>query len=196
MAYVKAGEVVVGMDEVGRGAWAGPVVAGAVILPPRLVIDGLRDSKLVAAARRRELDREIRRRALAVGLGWVAAAEVDAHGLSWAVHQSGLRALTDLGVDFDRVILDGKHNYLSATHSSVALVKADQLVTPVAAGSIVAKVARDRYMEMLARRHQEYGFDQHKGYGTKAHQEALTRLGVCDVHRRSFRPVQLLLEET
>jgi ribonuclease HII len=135
---------------------------------------------------RRRLDREIRRQALAVGLGWVSAAEVDREGLSWAVKQSGLRALAALDRAFELVILDGNHNYLAAEHPSMTLVKADQLVTPVAAGSVVAKVARDRYMEGLARRYPGYGLEQHKGYGTRIHAEAVALLGTCDVHRRSW----------
>ncbi len=189
MSYVEAGEIVVGIDEVGRGAWAGPVVAAAVILPPHLAIDGLRDSKLLLPASRRELDREIRRQALAVGLGWVAAAEVDEHGLTWAVCHSGLRALANLSSKFDLVMLDGKHNYLAQAHRSVALVKADQLVVPVAAGSVVAKVARDRYLERLSCKFPGYGFELHKGYGTQSHIKALAGLGPCAAHRQSWRPL-------
>ncbi len=194
MSYLEASEVVVGIDEVGRGAWAGPVVAVAVILPPHLIVDGLRDSKLLSPLRRRALDRDIRRLALAVGLGWVSAAEVDEQGLSWAVRQSGLRALANLDASFDLAILDGKHNYLADTQRSITLVKADQLVAPVAAGSVVAKVARDRYLERLASRYPGYGFELHKGYGTLAHTQSLARLGPSFVHRRSYQPVQAALE--
>ena len=190
LSYVKAGDIIVGIDEVGRGAWAGPVVAGAVILPARLKIPGLRDSKLLSPARRRQLNYDIRRLATAIGIGWVSAAEVDAYGLSWAVHQSGLRALAELTVNFDLVVLDGKHNYLAtSTHRSITFVKADQLVMPVAAGSVIAKVARDRYLERLARKYPGYGFELHKGYGTRAHIEALASLGPCAVHRRTWQPL-------
>jgi ribonuclease HII len=188
LSYLDAGQVVAGVDEVGRGAWAGPVVAGAVILPPHSLIDGLNDSKLLTSKRRLELNRVIRRRALAVGLGWVSAAEVDAEGLTWAVQQSGLRALAALDTAFDLVMLDGKHNYLAGRHASQTLVKADQLVVPVAAGSVVAKVARDRYMEGLAKRYPGYAFDKHKGYGTKAHAAALAKRGPTDIHRRTWGP--------
>jgi ribonuclease HII len=188
LSYLDAGQIIVGIDEVGRGAWAGPVVAGAVILPSRSQIEGLNDSKLVTPKRRLELDRVIRRQAVAVGLGWVSAAEIDAEGLSWAVQQSGLRALAALEATFDLVILDGKHNYLAGHHPSITLIKADQLVVPVAAGSVVAKVARDRYMAGLARRHPGYGLEQHKGYGTKAHAAALASLGPTSIHRRTWGP--------
>lgn len=187
--------IVVGIDEVGRGAWAGPVVAAAVVLSHGLTIPGLADSKLLTAQRRRALDRHIRSLATAVGLGWVAAAEVDAHGLTWAVRQSGLRALADLAGDPPaeppvRIILDGNHNYLRDTHPSIAIIKADALIVPVAAASVVAKVARDRYMQILARLHAGYGFESHVGYGTAAHQAALRQLGPSPQHRRLFQPIQ------
>jgi ribonuclease HII len=188
---VAAGQVVAGVDEVGRGAWAGPVVAGAVILPPGVTLEGLNDSKLLTPLARRRLDREVRAAAVAVGLGWVSAAEVDLRGLSWAVQMSGLRALAGLEMEFDLVMLDGKHNYLADHHPARTLVKADQLVVPVAAASVVAKVARDRYLERLAGRYPGYGFERHKGYGTRAHAAALAELGACEEHRRSWGPLKV-----
>jgi ribonuclease HII len=188
--HVVAGRVLAGVDEVGRGAWAGPVVAGATIMTPGTAIAGLNDSKLLTAAVRRRLDRDIRREALAVGLGWVSAVEVDAQGLSWAVRESGLRALAALELDFDLVLLDGKHNYLAGHHPAVTLVKADQLLTPVAAASVVAKVARDHYMELLGRRYPGYGFAAHKGYGTAVHAAALAQRGATAVHRQTWAPLR------
>jgi ribonuclease HII len=191
--HIAAGRVVVGVDEVGRGSWAGPVTAGAVILPPRARLAGLADSKLLTAARREALDAVIRARALAVGLGWVSADELNDRGLSWAVKQSGLRALAELAAAFDVVVLDGSHNYLrdaladgqiSETH-----VKADQKVAPVAAASVIAKVARDRYMIELAAQYPGYGFETHKGYGAKLHRQAIDELGMIDgIHRTSWKP--------
>lgn len=192
MPYVRRGEIVAGIDEVGRGAWAGPVVAAAVILPPRLKLDGLNDSKLVRPGRRRELDRLIRRAAIAIGIGWASCQEVDENGLTWAVRQSGLRALAGLGASPAIIILDGKHNYLQATHPSQAFVRADSQIVPVAAASIVAKVARDRYMSRLAGCWPGYGFELHKGYGTALHQTALTKLGPSPLHRRSWVPLAKL----
>jgi ribonuclease HII len=192
-------ELVVGIDEVGRGAWAGPVVAGAVILPPRLKVDGLADSKLLTLSQRLRTNRLIRQRALAIGLGWVAAHEVDAHGLTWAVQQSGLRALASLqlaalGSDpaTTLIILDGNHNYLKATHHATAIIKADATIMPVAAASVVAKVARDRYMAVLARRHPDYGFEHHVGYGTAVHRAALDQFGPTPFHRYSYAPLRRL----
>jgi ribonuclease HII len=188
-ALQRAGyQTVAGIDEVGRGCWAGPVVAAAVILPPRLKLDGVTDSKLLSHARRIELARLIKRRALAVGIGWVAATEVDAQGLSWAVCQSGLRALSGLACPYDAVLLDGKYNYLQGHCYAQVIVKGDQLSLSIAAASIVAKVARDQYMAMLARRLPGYGFELHKGYGTATHRLALASLGPTEHHRRTWAP--------
>lgn len=192
------GCVTVGVDEVGRGAWAGPVVAAAVVLSHGAVIDGVRDSKLLTRLARERITRDIRRQASAIGLGWVAATEVDEQGLSWAVRESGLRALAALAPSVPssfEVILDGNHNYLAGLHNSVAIVKADAKIVPVAAASVVAKVARDRYMAMLARRHPGYGFELHKGYGTAVHRRALSELGSCIQHRRSWSPLMEALRD-
>ncbi|MBW4061597.1 ribonuclease HII [Candidatus Saccharibacteria bacterium] len=194
-AYADAGRPIIGIDEVGRGAWAGPVVAGAVILRPGLIIDGLNDSKLVPAKRRLELDVQIRAQAVAYGLGWVWPAEVDEFGLSWAVAESGRRAITGItksGFSLAAppiIILDGKWNYLAPTHDAVAIVKADSLVPPVAAGSIIAKVARDTYMAEAEKTHPGYGFAAHVGYGTVAHRQALASHGPTPIHRLSYKPL-------
>lgn len=202
MAYLREGRAVIGIDEVGRGAWAGPVVAAAVLLPPKLKLAGINDSKLISAGSRERLNRDIRRQAIAIGVGWVACEEVDSQGLSWAVQQSGLRALSELAILVAhepashplaaKIILDGNHNYLRDSHDSIALVKADAQVVPVAAASVVAKVARDRYMAVLARRLGGYGFELHKGYGTRTHQQALRDLGPSPAHRRSWAPLMRL----
>lgn len=186
-------EVVVGIDEVGRGAWAGPVVAAAVVLPYGLQLNGLDDSKRLSPVQRQRLDRLVRQQATAIGIGWVANDEVDRHGLSWSVRESGLRALAELGLTADRIILDGRHNFLRGTHPATALVGADALVTPVAAASVVAKVARDSYMEQLDRRYAGYGLAAHKGYGTTQHRRALVELGISPFHRRSYRPIKELI---
>jgi ribonuclease HII len=189
-ALIRAGfPVVAGIDEVGRGCWAGPVVAAAVILRPGLRLAGVTDSKLLTHPRRLGLSRLIKRQALAVGIGWVAPADIDAHGLTWAVRQSGLRALADLGSPYDAVLLDGNHNYLREHCHAQVIVKGDRLSFSIAAASIIAKVARDHYMAVLARRHPGYGFEFHKGYGTHAHQAALVELGPSPHHRHSWAPL-------
>lgn len=189
LSYLAAGRTVIGIDEVGRGAWAGPVVAGAVILKPRSRLAGVNDSKLVTSKRRRELDQTIRAKAVAYGLGWVAPHEVDEYGLSWAVAESGRRALANLDLTNAVIILDGKWNYLKDTHNSVAIIKADSLVVPVAAASIIAKVARDNHMTTLAEAYPDYGFDRHVGYGTKFHQAAIDRFGPCAEHRCTYESI-------
>jgi ribonuclease HII len=192
-ALIAAGySLVAGIDEVGRGCWAGPVVAASVILPPRLRLPGVTDSKLLSHPRRVELARLIKRRAVAVGIGWVSAADIDAHGLTWAVRQSGLRALERMQHSYDAVLLDGNHNYLRDICPAQAIIKGDQLSLQVAAASIVAKVARDYYMTRLARALPGYGFELHKGYGTPAHRRALAELGPSPCHRQSWAPFAAL----
>src|SRR5258708_2260165 len=110
--------LVAGIDEVGRGCWAGPVVAAAVVLPSDARLPGVHDSKLLTPSRRETCDLLIRRRAIAVGLGWVSAPEIDEHGLTWAVQQSGLRALYDMRYPYHAVLLDGNHNYLRELFTS------------------------------------------------------------------------------
>jgi ribonuclease HII len=186
--HLDLGRLVVGIDEVGRGAWAGPVVSAAVLLPPKLRITGLRDSKLLSPAKREELARTIKRQALAIGIGWVEPRLVDEQGLTWAVRQAGLEALNELNLADPVIILDGKYNFLSATHTAEVFVKADAKIVPVAAASIIAKVARDRYMTKLALRAPHYGFEHNKGYGTSAHRLALQAHGPTQLHRRSWAP--------
>lgn len=199
-----AGRLIIGIDEVGRGAWAGPVTAGAVMLPDGWALAGLRDSKLMTPLARSRANRAIRAAATAIGIGWVSAAEVDEHGLSWAVQQSGRRALEvalemwsspgapqPAGVPpaqvLPFVVLDGSHNYLAGSeYESIAIVKADGLVPCVSAASVVAKVARDQYLELLDRSCPGYEFGRHKGYGTAVHQAALRQLGPSAHHRRSY----------
>jgi ribonuclease HII len=188
-AIIKAGyPLVAGIDEVGRGCWAGPVVAAAVILPPRLKLLGVTDSKLLSHKRRVELARLIKRHSLAVGIGWVDSADIDAHGLTWAVTQSGLRALESMAHPYDAVLLDGNHNYLRDHCHSQTIIKGDQLSYSIAAASIVAKVARDQFMELQHRLYPEYDFASNKGYGTPRHALAV-RDGLTPLHRRLWKPV-------
>ena len=183
-------QITVGIDEVGRGSWAGPVVAGAVVLPDKHTIVGLRDSKLMTASQRDAAAHQIKQQAVGIGLGWVDAVEVDANGLSWAVRESGQRALADLDMVFHRVVLDGKWDYFAEEDfESEAIIKADSVVPAVSAGAIIAKVARDAYMALQSYNHPEYGFENHVGYGTKQHQAALIALGTTPLHRRSYKPV-------
>lgn len=180
--------VVAGVDEVGRGCLAGPVAAAAVILDPHAQLPGVRDSKLLTPNRREQLGRLIKRQSLAIGLGWASAAEVDGHGLSWAVTAAAQRALVDLGRAYDAVVLDGTYNYLKDYCVSETHVRADNRCLQVAAASIIAKAARDAYMRQMHRLYPAYGFATHKGYGTARHLQALTA-GASPIHRLSCKPV-------
>lgn len=180
--------LVAGVDEVGRGSWAGPVVAAAVMLPDIFSIKGVKDSKLLSSGQRIRLASQIKRRATAVGIGWASPAEIDEHGLSWAVRQSGERALKDMATVCEAVILDGKHNYLQGAYFSQAYVKADVHCLSVACASIVAKVTRDNYMQQMHALYPEYNFASNKGYGTPGHRLAL-RAGATPIHRHSWKPL-------
>lgn len=182
--------IISGVDEVGRGCLAGPVVAAAVILGETIDIPLLRDSKKLSKKQRDKTVVEIKQQSLAIGIGWVSAAEVDAQGLSWAVRESGIRALKDLGRPVDFVILDGNQNYLKDTKfRSGAYIGADVTESCVAAASIIAKCARDNYMELAAVAHPAYGFERHVGYGTAVHKLAISKNGITPLHRQSFAGV-------
>lgn len=183
--------ITVGIDEVGRGCWAGPLVAGAVIFdrPMR----GLRDSKVLTKLQREKCALRIRKSALAYGLGWVMPVEIDEVGLTAATALAMRRALDRLNAQYDEVIIDGIINFLKDEPKARAVVKADALVPVVSAASIIAKVARDNYMAEIATQYPDYGFEQHVGYGTRLHIERLKLHGVSDLHRRSYKPIQMLL---
>ena len=186
-------EVVVGVDEVGRGALAGPVVAAAIVLPRHSRLAGVNDSKLLSPAARQRLARLIRAEASAIGIGWASHSEIDRDGLTAAVASSARQALASLELAYQAVLLDGSYDYLDGEVPVKAIVRADGCCTSVAAASIVAKVARDAYMTRMHRLYPEFGFDSHKGYGTAAHLDRLKR-GPSPIHRRSFGPVERALE--
>lgn len=185
---------ILGIDEVGRGPWAGPLVVGACVLGDAQ-IDGLTDSKKLTAKKREALAPIIQEKA-AVGLGWVSTEELDHIGLSQALCKACRDAVKQIKVPFHEIIIDGTVNFLRDTplagHVQI-LKKADLLVPEVSAASIVAKVARDNYMYELAKKYPEYGFEKHVGYGTAAHKAALEKYGPCPEHRKSFRPIAELL---
>jgi ribonuclease HII len=187
---------VAGVDEAGRGAWAGPVCAAAVVLPldrPNLaeLLDGVRDSKLLSPARRGALLPVIEDVALAVGVGWANPAEIDEMGIALATRQAMLRALSGLNGQVSALLIDYVRLPESNLHQR-AFPKADTHCLSVAAASIVAKVARDRLMVKLDESLPGYGFAQHKGYGTRQHQEALARQGPSPIHRMSWEPLRAL----
>lgn len=179
---------IVGIDEVGRGCLAGPLVAGAVALAEP--ISGLKDSKLLTRASREKLDKIIRASALAVGLGWASASEIDELGLTSACSLAMSRALAEIDCEYDEIIIDGNYNFLACEPKARCLIKADQLAPAASAASIIAKVARDNFMRELASEYPDYGFEAHVGYGTKAHLLAIAEFGASDIHRRSFAPIK------
>ncbi|HUD05426.1 MAG TPA: ribonuclease HII [Candidatus Saccharimonadales bacterium] len=182
----------VGIDEVGRGCWAGPLVAGAVILDRPLA--GLKDSKLLSKSQRAKLDKLIRLQSRAIGLGWVTPKEIDRIGLSQAVSLAMERALGEIMIEYGEIVIDGNVNFLPKYKNARTLVRADNLVACVSAASIVAKQARDNWMiNVAARKFPQYGFDKHVGYGTLLHRQALASHGISEIHRKSFKPIALLL---
>ena len=226
---------ILGIDEVGRGPLAGPLVFGAVVLPERKKLGGkvgprnasggtakrsnkfeqrvssdwiseLKDSKKLSATKREILSNIIWKKASAVGLGWVSAKEIDQIGMAAALRLAARRAVKAAqadskkrGTSFSEIVIDGPTNFLSDTALSeyvTVMPKADDLIKEVSAASIVAKVARDAYMQRLAKRYPKYGFERHMGYGTVAHIEALAEYGLCPEHRRSVGPCKKIFEDS
>ena len=190
--------MILGIDEVGRGPWAGPLVVGAVILGGA-EIDGLDDSKKLTKKRREVLDVEIREKAAAWALGWVSAQELDAIGMSEALRLATRRAVEQIqaqcrqqNLAFSEIIIDGKVNFLRGTaleKFAMTMPKADGLIPSVSAASIVAKVARDQFMAEQAAVYPGYGFASNAGYGVAKHRAAIESLGVTPLHRLSFAPL-------
>lgn len=184
---------VAGVDESGRGPLAGPVVAGAVILPEGCLLASLNDSKLLTPAQREALETQILEMSLAVGMAVVEVEVIDRINILRASWNAMRQALRKLQVRPRAVLVDG-WPVPRLGYKQVALVGGDRLSASVAAASILAKVARDRIMCQLDRQHPGYGFAQHKGYATPDHLERLSALGPCPVHRRSFAPVAACLQ--
>ena len=190
--------MILGIDEVGRGPWAGPLVVGAVILGGA-EIDGLDDSKKLTKKRRETLDEVIRQQAAAWALGWVSAGELDDVGMSQALRLATRRAVKQVqaqckekNLAFDEIIIDGTVNFLADTALEryvTVMAKADGLVPSVSAASIIAKVARDQFMTEQDAVYPGYGFASNAGYGVAKHRAAIERLGVTPLHRLSFAPL-------
>lgn len=183
--------LVAGVDEVGRGPLAGPVLAAAVILDPVRPIEGLADSKMLSEKKREVLFPVIQSSVLAWGLGRAEVEEIDRINIFQASLLAMQRAVLALPIQPEHVLVDGKYcPYLPYTVE--AIIKGDQKIPAISAASILAKVIRDREMVALDAVYPGYGFAQHKGYGTEKHMAALNHLGPCPQHRRSFAPVRLL----
>lgn len=174
-----------GVDEAGRGPLAGPVCAAAVILPPHLDIPGLNDSKKLTDKRRRELVPIIKENAIAYGIAFATHQEIDEINILQATFLAMQRALDQLSVKPELALIDGNREKDFGIPVKT-VVKGDSLSANIAAASILAKVTRDDWMEEMAEKYPQYGFEIHKGYGTKAHYAALTEHGPADIHRMTF----------
>lgn len=192
---------ILGVDEVGRGPLAGPLVVGAVILPDEKPewVEELKDSKKLSQKKREALNEIILKKALAVGLGWVSSKELDEVGISEALKLATRRAVKKVqksGQAFSQIVIDGKVNFLQKTALAQyvsTMPKADDLIKEVSAASIVAKQARDKYMVEVAKYYPEYEFEKHVGYGTSRHLEAIKKYGICPEHRRCFEPIKSMV---
>lgn len=174
-----------GVDEAGRGPLAGPVCAAAVILPEHLQIPGLNDSKKLSDKKRRELFPIIKEQAIAYGIAFASVEEIDEINILQATFLAMERAVEQLNGQADFALIDGNREP-KLDIESMAVVKGDSRSASIAAASILAKVTRDDYMEELTSRYPQYGFEVHKGYGTKRHYQAIEEFGMCPAHRRSF----------
>ena len=191
----RGADIIAGIDEVGMGAWAGPVAVGIVVLQPGRRLYKVRDSKQLDAARREWLATHVRRECLgwAVGLAWPT--EIDELGLSAATRLAGTRAVEQLCVTPDAFLIDGNWNLLGR-EGVRTIVRGDSESVSIASASLVAKVARDRLMRCLAPVYPQYLFESNKGYPSDYHMRALALVGPSPVHRRLFAPVRKLVEES
>lgn len=184
-----------GVDEAGRGPWAGPVTAAAVILDPARPIAGLTDSKKLSEAARDRLAPEIRDRALAWSIAEASPEEIDRLNIREATFLAMTRAVAGLSAKPAAILIDGNAMPKNLPAPARAIIKGDLTEPAISAASILAKTYRDAQMKAYCAEHPGYGFSQHKGYGTAAHAEALARLGPCAIHRRSFAPIRVLLQD-
>jgi len=182
-----------GVDEAGRGPWAGPVSAGAVILNPDDLPPGLNDSKVLSEKRRFALEPEIKARAIAWGVGFASVEEIDALNILKATGLAMRRAVEAMAVAPGHALVDGNYRFVLPCPVT-PVVKGDARSLSIAAASILAKTARDRLMIALDAEYPDYGFAGHKGYNAPVHAAALARLGPCPAHRRSWAPIRALLD--
>ena len=183
-----------GIDEVGRGPLAGPLVVAAVVLGKHVPRD-LDDSKKITAKKREALAMEIKRTAEAIGLGWVSAKVLDDIGMSESLKLATQLAVNQVRTDYEQIVIDGTINFLPDKSNVITMIKADSRVKAVSAASIIAKVARDNYMKNCNEIWPEYGFDKHVGYGTAYHLSAIQQYGASPIHRLSFAPFNVRREQ-
>lgn len=185
----KGFKLIAGVDEAGKGSWAGPIVAGAVILDPKSKIKGIKDSKLLRSPIRRELFIEITSQAITWATGEVDEKQIDRIGITKANILAMQMAISKLNIPPDYLLIDAvKLNYQELPVLSI--IDGDYKIKSIAAASIIAKVTRDRLMDELDEQYPQYGFKQHKGYGTGQHFEMINRYGICDIHRKTWEPMK------
>lgn len=191
---------VVGVDEVGRGPWAGPVIAGAVVIhSAKQVVKSVRDSKKMTKIQREKAFVEIIKKSSAFGIGIISEKEIDAIGIQKAVKKAMIRALKNIkikfGIDVSYVLVDGSNTAPLTNYESLRIKRGGLYHYSIAASSVLAKVTRDKIMLNLAKKYPLYGFHKHVGYGTKMHFKALEKYGICQIHRKSFAPIKTMLTE-
>lgn len=185
--WEKGYKLICGIDEVGRGCFAGPVVAGAVIFPNlESIPEGLADSKLLSAKKREELAVRIKNQAIYWSVGEIGLDIINEQGIGKATQLAFLEAVKNLKVDPDYIVIDAFVINGIDPNKQKAIISGDRICTSIAASSIIAKVYRDDLMVKLSRKYPEYGFDKHKGYGTKIHRDAIKKHGLSPIHRTSF----------
>ena len=182
---------VAGIDEAGRGPWAGPLVAAAVIFPLKVQIPNLNDSKKLSEKQRMELFNIIVKKCI-VGFGVVSKNYIDRYGLSKAINTAYKKAINSLSVKPEFVLIDGIGKY-DINFKYQTIKKGDTKVRLIAAASIVAKVIRDTLMDSYAKKYPDYAFEKHKGYGTRQHHQNLLKYGVSKIHRTSYEPIKKIL---
>lgn len=185
---------IAGLDEVGCGCWAGPVLAAAVILPAGVELELARDSKSLSPAQRERAAADIKTKALAWAVGQASAAEIDAINIRRAAALAMERAVESLPVRPEFLLIDA-FRLPAVDLPQKNIIRGDAAVVSIAAASIIAKVARDALLADLAEKHPGYGFENHKGYGTREHRDALSRLGPCPEHRLTYQPVRRSIKQ-
>ena len=191
--YEKGYEYICGTDEAGRGPLAGPVVAAAVILPKNMMIVGVNDSKQLTEKKREELFDVIMDKALAVGVCFIDNKKIDEINILEASRLAMMEAIKKLKIKPDYVLSDCMKMNIGIPVNPI--VKGDALSESIAAASIIAKVSRDRFMDEMDLKYPNYGFKRHKGYPTKDHIEAIKKWGICEIHRKTFKPIKTMLIE-
>jgi ribonuclease HII len=184
---------IAGVDEVGRGPLAGPVLACAVILPKGYCSSEIKDSKKLSIKKREKLFIEIKSVCIAYGVGLVSCQDIDKYNIRQATFMAMKIAVENLKVNTDYVLVDGRDRIPNLQIKQEAIIKGDSLSVSIAAASIIAKVTRDKMMTEYHEKYPEFNFKKNKGYGSKEHMEAIKEFGYCDIHRKSFEPVKSLV---